>query len=120
MTAIPYEIKLAMNCCFTRSWMIAVILLISSNLLLLQRDLHAQIPNQINGRATGGSIRIATFNASLYGKEAGQVLARLRGGKNQQAIQLAAIVQSIRPDILLVNEIDYDGFHLHAHSDLEN
>lgn len=116
MTAIPYEIKLAMNCRFTRSWMIAVILLISSNLPLLQRDLHAQIPNQINGRATGGSIRIATFNASLYGKEAGQVLARLRGGKNQQAIQLAAIVQSIRPDILLVNEIDYDDAGLTVNS----
>jgi endonuclease/exonuclease/phosphatase family metal-dependent hydrolase len=53
-------------------------------------------------------LRLATFNASLYGKAAGEVVARLSDGTDPQAISLAAIVQTVRPDILLVNEIDYD------------
>jgi len=53
-------------------------------------------------------LRIATYNASLYGKSEGMVAEKLRSGKNQQAKQIAAIVQTVRPDILLVNEIDYD------------
>jgi len=54
-------------------------------------------------------LRIATFNASLYGKAAGEVKARLAGGDDPQAIALAAIVQTVRPDILVINEIDYDA-----------
>ncbi len=53
-------------------------------------------------------IRIATFNVSLFGKQAGEVYQRLIDGRDQKAIQLAAIVQTVRPDLLLVNEIDYE------------
>lgn len=55
------------------------------------------------------SIRIATYNASLYGKVAGQIRERLSDGKDSQAEKVAAIVQTVRPDILLVNEIDHDS-----------
>lgn len=97
-----------MNSHHTRFQMIAAILLLTGCLTLFHRDLFAQNPTVTQNQADNGTIRIATFNASLYADQQGQVLARLRGGKNQQAMKLAAIVQSVRPDILLVNEIDYD------------
>ncbi len=55
-----------------------------------------------------GTLRIATYNASLYGKKTSEVYDRLRDGKDRQAENVAAIVQTVRPDILLINEIDYD------------
>ena len=53
-------------------------------------------------------LRIATYNASLYGKKAGEIKARLADGEDQQASKIATVVQTVRPDILLVNELDYD------------
>ncbi|WP_345683282.1 endonuclease/exonuclease/phosphatase family protein [Novipirellula caenicola] len=53
-------------------------------------------------------IRVATFNVSLYGTKPGEVYERLIDGRDPQAIRLAAIVQTVRPDVLLVNEIDYE------------
>jgi endonuclease/exonuclease/phosphatase family metal-dependent hydrolase len=53
-------------------------------------------------------IRIATLNASLYGETAGEIRDRLQDGRDEQGERIAAIVQSVRPDVLLVNEIDYD------------
>ena len=53
-------------------------------------------------------IRVATFNASLYRDEAGELTTELRGGGSEQARQVAEIVQRVRPDLLLVNEIDYE------------
>jgi len=54
------------------------------------------------------NIRIATYNASLFGKSAGQVSDRLKAGSDRQAQSIAAIIQTIRPDVLLVNEIDHE------------
>jgi hypothetical protein len=54
-------------------------------------------------------VRIATYNASLYGKASGQTRQRLANGMDRQAEQIAAIVQTVRPDVLLINEIDYDS-----------
>ncbi len=58
--------------------------------------------------ATSSVVRIATYNVSLYGKKTGEVAERLRQGTDKQARAIAAIVQTIRPDILLLNEIDHD------------
>lgn len=97
-----------MNFRLTRFQVITAILLISGCSTLLNHDLFAQKPTQHQDEADHDTVRVATFNVSLYGNQSGQVLERLRGGKNRQAIELASIVQSVRPDILLVNEIDYD------------
>ena len=53
-------------------------------------------------------VRVATFNVSLYGRSAGQTAARLQGGDDPQARSVAEIIQRVRPDILLLNEIDFD------------
>ncbi|MGB7346256.1 MAG: endonuclease/exonuclease/phosphatase family protein [Pirellulaceae bacterium] len=54
-------------------------------------------------------MRIATYNVSLYGKNAGEIRKRLSDGKDQQAQKVARVVQTIRPDVLLINEIDHDS-----------
>ncbi|MDM4014174.1 endonuclease/exonuclease/phosphatase family protein [Roseiconus lacunae] len=53
-------------------------------------------------------IRIATYNVSLYGKEAAEIRQRLSSADDTQAKDIARVVQTVRPDILLVNELDYD------------
>ncbi|MCY2973822.1 MAG: endonuclease/exonuclease/phosphatase family protein [Planctomycetota bacterium] len=54
------------------------------------------------------SIRVATFNVSLYRKKAGQLAFDLERG-DAQAEQLAKIIRQVNPDIVLLNEIDDDG-----------
>lgn len=54
------------------------------------------------------TLRIATFNASLYGKRQGQVRERLSARDDLQAKRIASIVQTIRPDVLLINELDHE------------
>jgi hypothetical protein len=55
-----------------------------------------------------GTIRIATFNMALNRSKAGELSSGLQRG-DQQAKKIAAIVQMVRPDILLANEVDFDG-----------
>jgi hypothetical protein len=53
-------------------------------------------------------VRFATFNVALNRAAAGQLAAELRGGDSAQAHAIAEIVQHARPDVLLLNELDYD------------
>jgi hypothetical protein len=52
-------------------------------------------------------IRFATFNASLNRSAEGQLLADLSTSDNEQAREVAEVVQRARPDVLLLNEFDY-------------
>lgn len=53
------------------------------------------------------TFRIATYNVSLYRDKAGQLASDLADGSDQ-AHRIAKVIQTIRPDILLVNEFDFD------------
>lgn len=53
-------------------------------------------------------IRVATFNASLSRKGPGLLLRDIEAGKDQQIKNVVAIIQTVRPDILLLNELDHD------------
>ena len=64
----------------------------------------------------GKTIRFATFNVSLYRKRAGQLAADLASGGDEQAHQVAEIIQRLRPDVLLLNEFDYDADRAAAES----
>lgn len=55
------------------------------------------------------TIRIATFNVSLYRDSAGGLIADLSTPENAQSKGVAEILQRTRPDILLINEFDYDS-----------
>ncbi|MBL9211097.1 MAG: endonuclease/exonuclease/phosphatase family protein [Opitutaceae bacterium] len=58
--------------------------------------------------ATPPTLRVATFNASLNRDAEGQLLRDLSDGGNRQARQIAEILQRVRPDVVLINEFDYD------------
>lgn len=53
-------------------------------------------------------VRFATFNASLNRSAAGQLVADLSSPDNLQARNVAEIIQRVRPDVLLINEFDFD------------
>ncbi|NYZ63953.1 endonuclease/exonuclease/phosphatase family protein [Luteimonas deserti] len=53
-----------------------------------------------------GALRIATYNASLNSDEAGGLLRRLEGD-DDDVRKVAAVLQVVRPDIVLINEFDY-------------
>src|SRR5205809_613313 len=52
--------------------------------------------------------RFATFNASLNRDKAGQLLADLATPNDPQIRNVAEIIQRANPDVLLINEFDYD------------
>jgi hypothetical protein len=59
-------------------------------------------------RAAGpAALRIATYNLSLYDDAAGGLIARLQGD-DANARGIAAVLQRVRPDVVLLNEFDYD------------
>lgn len=53
-------------------------------------------------------VRFATFNASLNRTKAGELVQDLSTPDNAQAKAVAEIIQRSRPDVLLINEFDYD------------
>ena len=53
-------------------------------------------------------VRFATFNVSLYGEGPGEVSQRLAAATDPQASALAEIIQRVQPDVLLLNEVDFD------------
>jgi 3-phytase len=53
-------------------------------------------------------VRFATFNASLNRFSAGQLIGDLSSPGNAQAAAVAEIIQRTRPDVLLINEFDFD------------
>lgn len=55
-----------------------------------------------------GAVRVATFNAALSRSRAGALVQELRIGGSAQVDAVAEIIQRVRPDILLINEIDHD------------
>lgn len=61
-----------------------------------------------------GTVRFATFNISHYRKRSGDLIKQLKGGKSQQTQKIAEIIQRVRPDVLLINEFDFDPDHAAA------
>ena len=55
-----------------------------------------------------GSIRIATYNTAMNRKKSGELQKELKGGDSRQAKAIAEVIQRVRPDVLLINEIDFD------------
>ena len=53
-------------------------------------------------------LRVATYNVSLYDDHSDGLLQRLRAG-DADARRIAAVLQRVRPDIVLLNEFDYDA-----------
>ena len=53
-------------------------------------------------------IRLATFNCSFYRQTQAGLIHDLSTDDNQQAINVSKLISKVKPDILLLNEFDYD------------
>ncbi|GAA1071177.1 endonuclease/exonuclease/phosphatase family protein [Nocardiopsis metallicus] len=53
-------------------------------------------------------VRFSTFNTALERPEQGALAEELATPDSEQARNVAEIIQHVRPDVLLVNEFDYD------------
>ena len=60
-------------------------------------------------QAAQDAVRFATFNASLNRGSAGALAAELSESGSAQPDTIAEIVQRVRPDVLLINEFDFDA-----------
>jgi hypothetical protein len=56
------------------------------------------------------TMRVATYNTSLFSDDAGGVIRQLEGD-DAHARKIAAVLQKVRPDLVLLNEFDYDDAH---------
>jgi hypothetical protein len=54
-----------------------------------------------------GTLRVASYNVSLYRSTAGELGRELAQG-SAQARAIATVIQRARPDLLLINEFDFD------------
>lgn len=62
----------------------------------------------LGSTAQAADIRFATFNASLNRSAEGQLITDLSTPNNTQAQTVAEIIQRVDPDVLLINEFDFD------------
>ena len=85
---------------------VAILLVVAS--LCLRPVQGAEDPSWLPAAPVKGALRVATYNVSLHRKQSGEMIRDLEG-ENEQARRLAKIVQTVQPDILIVNEIDYDS-----------
>ncbi|PJK12130.1 endonuclease [Lysobacteraceae bacterium NML120232] len=53
------------------------------------------------------TMRFASYNTSLYHDQAGGLIARLEND-DEAARKIAAVLQRMRPDVVLLNEFDFD------------
>jgi len=84
--------------------MLRIALLIALSLMVLAYGCQRKA---VRAPASGTTqLRVATYNVSLFDDVAGGLAARLAHG-DEKARQAAAVIQRVRPDILLVNEFDY-------------
>jgi len=60
-------------------------------------------------RADPIPLRVATFNVALHGVEPGGILRKLDRTTNEHGQGIAAILQEVRPDVVLLNEVDWDA-----------
>lgn len=56
------------------------------------------------------ALRLATYNTSLYSDNSGGLIRELEGS-SEHARKIAAVLQRVRPDLVLLNEFDFDDAH---------
>jgi hypothetical protein len=81
------------------------VLVAASIALLVPLAMPAQADGPPGDRDT---VRFSTFNASLNRNFLGQLRADLSTPGNAQAATVAEIIQRVRPEVLLINEFDFD------------
>ncbi|MFK7944880.1 MAG: endonuclease/exonuclease/phosphatase family protein, partial [Paracoccaceae bacterium] len=90
-----------------------------SGALALAGTVSMTSAQSMNLERSAESIRIATFNTALARKGAGVLIKDIRD-RDEQVLAVAEIILRVRPDIILLNEVDYDpaGAAMHGFADL--
>jgi hypothetical protein len=96
-----------------RRWTAGVLLAMLS-LLAVDGAALAADSDAAGGSDGDRSARFATFNASLNRAVEGELVADLSTPDDLQAQAVAEIIQRVRPDVLLINEFDFDAEGLAA------
>jgi endonuclease/exonuclease/phosphatase family metal-dependent hydrolase len=65
-------------------------------------------PTPENTPTSATGLRIATFNIAMGHEQPGMMAAALQDRTHERLRKVAAILQTVRPDIVLLNEFDYD------------
>lgn len=81
-----------------------------SMLLSLSACVSVNVHGDPAAYTADSDIRVATYNTSLYSNESGGLIRSLEGDSTQ-ARKIAAVLQKVRPDLVLLNEFDYDEAH---------
>ncbi len=84
-------------------------LCISCRWLAAATALLAGLSLVVTASAADETVRVATYNSSLFRNASGVLVRDLATGNNEQAKRIAEVIQRVRPDILLLNEFDYDA-----------
>ena len=92
----------------------AAILLAALSLLTLDGAASAAGGDGAGRSGEERSARFATFNASLNRAVEGELVADLSTPDDIQAQAVAEVIQRVRPDVLLINEFDFDAEGLAA------
>lgn len=61
----------------------------------------------VQSMTADSTLRVATYNTSLYEDDTGGLIRRLEGA-DAGARKIASVLQRVRPDLVLLNEFDYD------------
>ncbi len=100
-----------------RRWRLALVLGATASLLMAALPAPAATDN---GDSKAPTVRFATFNASLTRLNEGDLAVELSSPGSAQPDVVAEIIQRTRPDVLLVNEFDYDAGGVAAKKFQEN
>jgi endonuclease/exonuclease/phosphatase family metal-dependent hydrolase len=76
------------------------------NLLLVFQMLIFENARSAAAADGPAEVKLAALNASLYRGQSGELLSELKSGNCVQAKKLASIIQTVRPDVLMLSEID--------------
>jgi len=76
--------------------------------LISPRSLVILLIGALSEVVAASTLRIATYNVSLYRDSEGELRRNLSDRDQRQIQDISAVLQQIRPDIVLLNEFDYD------------
>lgn len=96
------------------AWLSCIVVLAIASAGCLRVRVHgappasAGPPSNTSASNTSAPLRVATYNTSLYDDSDGGLIRRLEAG-DPAARKIATVLQRVRPDLVLLNEFDYDA-----------
>jgi endonuclease/exonuclease/phosphatase family metal-dependent hydrolase len=76
-------------------------------ILLVEPINFVQADNFSPPKKADSTVRVATYNTAFSRDETGALLAELETD-SQQAKRIAGVIRTVRPDVILLNEFDYE------------